>query len=54
MQYFQEAADQNDASAQFGLSLCLMNGQGIERNIEEAIKLCRSSAEKIIHVRNCL
>jgi TPR repeat protein len=45
-QYYQEAAGQGDARAQFNLGYCYRNGIGTEKNEKEAVRLYTLAAEQ--------
>ena len=46
VRYFQEAANQGDASAQFNLGGCYAKGYGVSQSRTEAVKWFRKSAEQ--------
>lgn len=46
VQWYQKAAAQGDAEGEYGLARMYVEGEGIEQNKEEALRLFRSSANK--------
>ena len=46
MKWFQQAADQDNASAQFNLALLYENGQGVPQDFSKAVKWYGLSAEQ--------
>ena len=41
-----KAAEQGDAQAQYNLGVCYANGNGVEKNLSEAVKWWRKAAEQ--------
>lgn len=46
LKYFQQAAEQGNAKAQYNLGVCYENGQGVLQNYTEAVKWYRKAAEQ--------
>ena len=44
--FFQNAAEQGLAEAQYNLGVCYINGWGVPQDVEEAIKWLRKAAEQ--------
>lgn len=45
-EYYQKAAEKGYALAQFYLGLCYHNGEGVEKNLSEAVKWYRKAADQ--------
>lgn len=45
-EYYQKAAEKGYALAQFYLGLCYHNGDGVEKDLSEAVIWCRKAADQ--------
>ena len=46
LKYFQQAAEQGNAKAQYNLGVCYENGQGVLQNYTEAVKWIKKAAKQ--------
>ena len=46
MKWYRKAAEQGDADAQYNLGYSYSNGEGVEKDEEEAVKWYRKAAEQ--------
>eukprot|EP01104_Vermistella_antarctica_P000319 TRINITY_DN103_c1_g2_i1.p1 TRINITY_DN103_c1_g2~~TRINITY_DN103_c1_g2_i1.p1 ORF type:complete len:504 (+),score=84.00 TRINITY_DN103_c1_g2_i1:184-1512(+) len=46
VKWYRTAAEQGNAQAEYHLSMCLKEGEGVEKNLTEAVFWCRRSAEQ--------
>ena len=46
VEWYQKAADQGDAVAQFNLGFCYENGQGVYKSKKEALKWYQKAADQ--------
>ena len=46
VKWYQKAAEQGNADAQYNLGFCYSNGNGVEQSYEEAVKWYQKAAEQ--------
>ena len=46
MKWFRKAAEQGNADAQLCLGICYAEGDGVAKDMSEAVKWCRKAAEQ--------